>query len=224
LISTRGEGVEPKFHTWNLAKGQHTLRVAPAGDGPVTVYGMVLELTTSGVILDQLGIPGMRADIVLRWQEDTWGAMLARRKPDLVVLAYGTNDIGDVDEPIETYMETWRKVLTRLKNVNPTGSCLLVGPTDRLGRDELGHKRTLPRTAAVIAAQQQIAAQFGCGHWDAAAAMGGPGAMKRWQRAHLATADDVHLTRDGYTWLAELFEFALLREPRVGRQKRAAAR
>ena len=33
--------------------------------------------------------------------------------------------------------------------------------------------------------------------------------MQRWQQAKLATRDDVHLTRDGYLLLAELFDQAL---------------
>lgn len=217
-IATVSDKPQAAFHVWKVRDGAHTLRIAPAGDGPVTIYGMVMERAVSGVIVDQLGIPGMRADIQLHWQEDTWRDQIRRRHPDLVVLAYGTNDVGDDDEPIETYADTWRKVLTRLKTAVPQASCLLVGPTDRLGKDALGHKRTLPRTEAVIATQQKIAAEFGCGHWDAQAAMGGPGSMTAWRKAKLAATDDVHLDRAGYAWLAELFEAALLRHPKATRR------
>ncbi len=217
-ISTRAETVTALFHVWRKADSGHTLRIAPVGDGPVTIYGMVVERTEPGVIIDQLGIPGMRADILLHWQEDVWRDQIERRKPDLVVLAYGTNDVGDEDEPIEVYADTWRKVLIRLREAVPNASCLLVGPTDRLGKDPQGNKRTFPRTEAVIATQKRIAAELGCGQWDAQAAMGGPGSMTRWRRARLAQRDDVHLDRAGYTWLAELFEAELLREPKPMRK------
>lgn len=212
-ISTRADAVEAVFHVWRTTDAGHTLRIAPVGDGPVTIYGMVIERTAPGVIIDQLGIPGMRADILLHWQESVWRDQIERRKPDLVVLAYGTNDVGDEDEPIEVYADTWRKVLGRLRQAVPDASCILVGPTDRLGKDPQGEKRTFPRTAAVIQTQKRIAAELGCGQWDAQAAMGGPGSMTRWRRARLAQSDDVHLNRAGYTWLAELFEAELLREP-----------
>jgi lysophospholipase L1-like esterase len=217
-VPTRSTKTEAVFHVWKVRDGPHVVRIAPAGDGPVTIYGMVFERLLSGVILDQLGIPGMRADILTHWLEQTWSDQIVRRHPDLVVLAYGTNDVGDDDEPIEVYADTWRKVLTRVRKAVPEASCLLVGPTDRLAKDALGHKHTLPRTEAVIATQQKIAAEFGCGHWDAQAAMGGPDSMAKWRKAHLATADDVHLDHAGYTWMAELFEAALLHEPRATRR------
>jgi lysophospholipase L1-like esterase len=200
----------PAVATWQLADRPHQVRIRPAGNGMAGLYGVVVERSHGGVVLDQLGIPGMRAEIHLHWREDRWVEQAARRKPDLVVLAYGTNDlVGEVMESIEAYERGWRQVIARVRKAAPEASCILVGPTDRLVKDASGKKVTAPRTAAIVEAQRRVAAATGCAHWDARAAMGGDGAMARWQAAGWATRDDVHLTRKGYTKLAELFDTAL---------------
>lgn len=219
VVATRGDGTA-QVASWKLADTSHVVRMHPAGNGPVVLFGLNVDRTAPGVVVDQLGIPGMRADIHLRWHEPNWARMLTARKPDLVVLAYGTNEVADEAEPIEAYRDTWRKVLKRVRSAAPEAACLLVGPTDRLSKDLAGVKTTLPRTPAVIAAQKQVAAELGCAHWDAFAAMGGAGSMLAWQTAGLASVDDVHLTRNGYPWLAELLHYALLRD--LGRPMRTA--
>lgn len=196
------------LRAWQLRDSGHVVRLQPAGDGPVGLYGAVIERSAGGVVVDQLGIPGMRAEVHLHWQEQLWAEQLARRQPDLVVLAYGTNDLGEV-QTAEAYAAEWLQVLQRLRRAAPQAACLMVGPSDRLGKDDKGQRRPMPRTAEVIAVQKKVAAQMGCAHWDAVAAMGGLGSMAAWRRGRWATQDGVHLTRDGYTRLAELLDLAL---------------
>ena len=205
-VSARGDQGQPIVHKFSLKDAPHEVRLSPVGNGPVGLYGAVVERSTPGVVIDQLGIPGMRADVLLHWREDVFAQLVALRRPDLVVLAYGTNDVGDEGEPIETYEQTWRKVLLQVRAAAPDASCLIVGPTDRLTREEGGGKRSMPRTPAVIAAQRRMAAQFRCAHWDPQAAMGGPGAMTQWTLAGLTAKDDVHLNRAGYERMAGLMD------------------
>ncbi len=205
-LATKGDAGSAIVHTFALAMGPHEIKLAPVGNGPVSVYGVVVERSTPGVVIDQLGIPGMRAEVLLHWREDVFRGLVARRKPDLVVLAYGTNDVGDENEPMETYLTNWRKVLLQVRTAAPDASCLIVGPTDRLAKDD---KRTMPRTPAVIAAQRQVATEFRCAHWDPQAAMGGAGAMTTWTQAGLTARDDVHLNRAGYEKIAALMDAEL---------------
>ncbi len=205
-MPTRGAAGSALVHTFTLAMGPHEIRLSPAGNGPASIYGVVVERSSSGIVIDQLGIPGMRADILLHWREDVFRGLVSRRKADLVVLAYGTNDVGDENEPIETYLSTWRKVLLQVRSAAPDASCLIVGPTDRLARED---KRTMPRTPAVIAAQRKVATEFRCAHWDAQAAMGGAGGMNVWTQAGLTAKDDVHLNRAGYERMATLMDTEL---------------
>jgi lysophospholipase L1-like esterase len=214
-LSTKAERPGVRFEMWDLADGPHAVRLQPAGTGTVAVYGLIAERGNAGAVVDQLGIPGMRAEIQLHWREDLWRELITRRKPNLVVLAYGTNDVGDVDQPPEAYALQWRQVLARVRRAVPDAACLIVGPSDRLYRGPHRKLATMPRTPEVIAIQRAVAAEFGCGHWDMQAAMGGPGSMRRWQRAGLATGDNVHLTREGYAWMGELLHWALVREAQL---------
>lgn len=200
------------FYRIELADGAHRIKASPKGDGRVRVYGVVLERSSSGVIVDQMGIPGMRGKIQLHWQESTWRDQLRRRDPHLVVLAYGTNAVGDKGAPISTFVDKWRRVLERVRAAVPRSACLLVGTTDRPTRpNELGERVHRPRIDLINAAQKRVAAEYGCGFWDAFAAMGGEGSMLRWVQAGLGRPDHVHLSRKGYELKSQRFVRALLR-------------
>ncbi len=208
LVGRGPMAVERKV--WTVPDGPHALRLSPAGNGKVGIDGAVFERGNRGVVIDQLGIPGMQAEIHLHWVEAAWAQQLAWRSPHLVVLAYGTNDVSDPDNNDASYLAVWQRVLARVRKAAPQAACLVVGPSDRLhrqGRRWVG----FARTAAIIELQRKAAATAGCGHWDAQAAMGGPGAIGRWIGGGLATRDRVHLNREGYARLAELLDHALHR-------------
>ena len=195
-----------------LSDGAHTVRAHPTGDGTVYLYGAVLERDKPGVIVDQMGIPGMRGKIQLHWEEPAWRAQLRRRDPHLLIFAYGTNAVGDTGQPMRPFIEHWRRVLERARNAVPRAACLLVGPTDRPTRPNADGKREhRPRMDKVIAAQKEVAAEYGCGYWDAFAAMGGRGSMLRWVHFGLGRPDHVHLSREGYELKGDRFLAALLR-------------
>lgn len=216
-VSTAAAVTSVQFERFDLDDGGHTLRLSPKGDGVVRLYGVVLQRKAPGVILDQLGIPGMRGDILLTWQEKPWREQLQRRDPHLIVLAYGTNAVGDTGQPMSIFRSGWRRVLERVRAAAPDASCLLVGPTDRPSLpDEHGVRSHRPRMDRVIEAQREVAAEYGCGHWDAFAAMGGRGSMVRWVPAGLASRDHVHLTRAGYELKAERLLHALLENYSAG--------
>lgn len=191
--------------------GPHELEIRPVGDGEVRLFGVILERTVPGVVVDSLGIRGARASVWLRWDETLFQAQLRRRRPDLVMLAYGTNESGDTRQPITKYESRLATVLERLRRATPEASCVLVGPTDRpitRGR-RVVHRE---RTDLVIAAQRTIGARFGCAFWDASAAMGGPLSIVRWHEAtpRLAQKDLIHLTARGYMALGDNLARSLL--------------
>jgi lysophospholipase L1-like esterase len=130
---------------------------------------------------------------------------------DLVVLAYGTNEAGDVDVPMEAYDRDLRSVLARVRETVPNASCLLVGPSDRPERreDAISHR---PRTDAIVESQRRIAAEMGCGFFDVVSFMGGPLSMVRWvgHQPPLGTPDHVHFTREGYERMGRMLLDALL--------------
>jgi len=210
VLKTTGTSYTTGYADWSLRDGPHDVWVHPLGNGEVRIFGLALERRAPGVIWDTMGINGARADVQLRWDPALAADQLARRNPDLVVLAYGTNEVGDSD-PIATYERRLKDVLARLRGAAPRASCVLMGPTDRPimeGRTP----RPRPRTDELIAAQKRAVFAAGCAYWDARAAMGGAGAMERWVswEPRMAQKDHVHLTKGGYYHLAGLFLDALM--------------
>lgn len=190
--------------------GPHEVELRPMGDGEVRLLGAVLERGAPGVVVDTLGIRGARAADLLDIDETLWTEQVRRRQPDLIVLAYGTNESGDTHQSVESYMKKLETVLSRVKHAAPTAACVLIGPTDRpkkLRRDQWEPRE---RVELVDDAQAALSARFGCGFFSAFHAMGGPLSMVKWQKARLAQRDGVHLTIRGYELLAEYFAKGLL--------------
>jgi lysophospholipase L1-like esterase len=210
-VTTRGKDVGSAYRSFDVQDGPHNLEVRAVGDGEVRLFGMTLDRALVGVTVDSIGINGARVANLLNYSEAHWAAELKHRSPDLVVLAFGTNEAGD-----ETSQETYEKglvdVLGRIARAVPSASCLLLGPPDRATRTQ-GVWATPPKLQEIIASQQRVAEAAGCAFYNQLEAMGGPGTINTWvddPRA-LATKDRVHLTRDGYAYLAHQLVGDLLR-------------
>jgi lysophospholipase L1-like esterase len=211
-IKTASRTAGPAYERLTVPDGPHHVELATRGDGQVRIFGMAMDRDKPGVILDTLGIPGSRAKTHLLWDEPLYREHLARRRPDLVVLAYGTNESGDDDQPIEEYEAELRRVVERVRETVPKASCLLVGPSDRPKSTDGGAYSERPRTAQIVQTQREVANQFGCGFFDLVAFMGGPMSMLDWCDGvpPLGASDHVHFTRSGYEALGNVLYDALL--------------
>ncbi len=212
-IVTAADGVAPGIEALDpLADGPHTLEVRTRGDGPVRIFGASVERERAGVIVDNMGLNGARAVSQLRWQEDLHEPALRSLRPSLVVLAYGTNESGDDDHPIEEYETELWQVVGRIRGTVPEASCLLVGPSDRPVRERGGVLLDRPRTAAIIEVQRRVARAFGCGFFDLVEFGGGPMSTARWALSDppFAQRDLVHFTARAYVRLGEVLHDALM--------------
>jgi lysophospholipase L1-like esterase len=203
---------EPAYLSLEASDAPH--RIDLIVDSPVAlqIFGLSLERAGSGVLLDTLGIPGSRAAYHLLWDDALYREHLARRRPDLIAFAYGTNESGDDDASIASYEAQLDRVIARAREIAPNASCLLIGPSDRPVKDDDGTFTARPRQALVIDAQRRVAFAHGCGFFDVVALMGGPLGMLRWTAAlpPLATRDYVHFTRLGYEELGRVLHDALV--------------
>lgn len=192
--------------------GPHEIEVRPYGDGEVRLFGMQIENGRPGVVVDTLGISGTRAANHLAWNEPVWQESFAQRDPKLYLLAYGTNETTDEDQPMSAYRRDLKAVLDRLKATSPDASCVLVGPGDFPEQSPDGLWTTRPRLVEIVEAQRAVAYEAGCGFWDALAFMGGAGSMHTWATSvpQMAKGDHIHLTRRGYVRLGMAVTDALM--------------
>ncbi|MGH7293366.1 MAG: GDSL-type esterase/lipase family protein, partial [Polyangiaceae bacterium] len=213
-VSTRAPVSGSGWFPFDVADAPHNVEVRAVGDGEVRVFGMTLDRPEAGVIVDTLGINGAQIFTTLRWNEAHFSEQLRHAAPDLVVLAYGTNEALEPGLTDEVYERKLVDFLGRIARAAPASSCLLLGPPD-LARHTKGHDdwKTWPRVREIAAVQRRVAAAAGCGFFDQQEAMGGPGAIVAWatEPESRAQGDRVHLTRGGYAFMANAFAGDLLR-------------
>ena len=210
-VSTRGSRTRPAYATFRVPDGGHRFELRTLSRRPVWLFGVAVERDRPGVIVDTLGINGSRARYQLLWHDGIYREHLQRRKPDLVVLAYGTNESGD-ESPIEDYERDLRTVVKRVRETVPEASCLLIGPSDRPMQVEERVFEDRSRTTRVIEVQHRVALDHGCGFFDLVAFQGGSLSMIQWAANDPAYAsqDHIHYTRLGYQRLGEVLLSALL--------------
>lgn len=166
------------------------------------LFGVIAEGRTPGIVLDSFGIDGARAATPISWNADSWVQQVRARNPSLVVVAYGTNDVGDSGE-LSAVGENIAQLISRVREASPFADCLLVGPTDRV--DE--NWETLLRVAQLDALERRTAGTLGCAYFSAFEVMGKQGGLLAWSQRSppLATRDRLRLTAAGYRRLgAEL--------------------
>ncbi len=211
VVDTHGE-IGPGHARFRVHDAAHRIEVRVIDDAPVRIFGIAMERDRSGVVVDTLGIPGSRARSHLRWRDATYRTEVRHRRPDMFVLAYGTNESEDVNVPSARHESDLARVVERLQGLAPQASCLLVGPSDRPLQAEDGTWGPRPHVGEVIAIERRVAAAHGCGFFDLRAFMGGEGAMMDWVQNEppFAQADHIHLTEEGHARLAEVMTAALL--------------
>lgn len=168
-----------------------------------------LMQSRSRVIYDVLGINGARAVRLLSWNESSFTSSVERRKPDLIILAYGTNEVTDNNWSVESYQRVFVSILRRFRRAAPHASILIFGPPDRAVRTS-GGWQSASRMTALLEAQRRAAIEMGAAFWNSYAAMGGAGSMNNWVARGLGQRDHVHLTAPGYVRLGGMFYEDLL--------------
>ena len=182
--------------------------------GAVRILGVALE-NGPGASYAAFGANGAQASWLLRSDPAIFAGVLRRELPDLLVLAFGTNEASLRDFEPEAYRRNLRTLLERIRAALPSAAILLLGPPDAdLSRARPG------ALADVIRVQAELARQAGALFVSQREAMGGDGAIHDWASGGLALRDRVHFTAEGYARLARAGVSALF--TRLERSKPAA--
>ena len=199
-LSLSSDAPLPDYFTAPLPSDRmHRIEVRTVAPGKTRILGIVTEHIAPGVSYDVLGINGARAKRLISWNDTAFVDNIVQRKPDLIIVAYGTNEVSDDDWTIESYQRMFAAILRRFKRAAPQASILVYGPPDRTDIALGG------RMAAMIEAQRRAALEVGAAFWSSYGAMGGPGSMDVWASMGLGQGDRVHLTKDGYIRMGSMF-------------------
>ena len=155
------------------------LDVEVEGPGTLTLFGVAHELDRPGVVVDPIALAGVTPSVMLRWDADIVMGMIARRRADLLVIAYGEVEAqsASVDEP--AYRRDVARTLRRLRIAAAEAPCLVVGPPPSL-RSVAGSWEEWPGVAVVETLQREAARAEGCAFWSMRQGIGGAGELRRW--------------------------------------------
>jgi hypothetical protein len=87
--------LQPQARSFTIEPGSHRFLLKTTHSGPVRLFGWAAD-KRRGVTYEALGLIGVRASVILNWNEEVLRTYLERRDPALIVLAYGTNEAVDL--------------------------------------------------------------------------------------------------------------------------------
>jgi lysophospholipase L1-like esterase len=199
---------------WSPLAAPDALRmiVTTRGDGLVDMLSCQVGRRNPGVTWSNLGTIGATVELLSRWDNDIVRAELQRLQPDLIVLAFGTNEGFQRATDLVTYAAMYRAAVDMLRSGAPQADLLLIGPPDGVVRRHTagpggcgGAWQEPQNLAPVRAVQRRVAGDLGLAYWDWSSGMGGSCTMVAWAAANppLAASDHVHLLHAGYRLTAE---------------------
>jgi lysophospholipase L1-like esterase len=216
----------------------HAIReiaVRSTSDAPVTVTGIHVERDGDGVSYLSLGFPGATVQVLEKLAVANLSDDMRRIAPDIIVLAFGTNEGFNDALDIGAYSAEYQRVIAKLKFLQPDARIVLIGPPDGARLPGAAHPcsggatghdcgetatrsievsgashcrfETPPKLAQVRDAQRAIAEKAGAMFWDWSSIMPGPCGAQTWAAATppLMAHDYVHMTLDGYRLSADKF-------------------
>ncbi|CNH73476.1 SGNH/GDSL hydrolase family protein [Yersinia pekkanenii] len=157
------------------------------------------NLQPHGVIVSALGINGAQVSMLDKW-EANWPGVLKKLEPDLIILAYGTNEAFNTDLPLNHYQQMLTRQIKKIRQSVPDATILLVGPgSSIMNKKGVGCRQRQPELLKpIIAVQKQVAQVENVLFWDWFAFMGGDCSIERWAVEGKARPDLIHLSAEGY--------------------------
>ena len=210
----------PRCVTIRSATLQASVTVT-AGERPATITSWATFRDQGGVALSNLGVVGAQLRHFGRTDDIVIAEELRAYTPDLIVLAFGTNEGFMLRFDPHAYEATLRGQIDRVRTLAPGVPLLLLGAPDALTRYQalranadgpvVGCPDAVdpplfapPALGRVRDIQREVARQLGIAFWDWQAAMGGPCAARGWTIAEppLMRPDHIHFRWPGGQALA----------------------
>lgn len=163
----------------------------------------------SGAVVSALGINGAELSYWNRWSND-WQNELTAVAPNLVILAYGTNEAYNDNLDVEQARSILMDKIQKIRASSPQTAVMIVSAPESLKRTagECGSRPI--KLSAVQSMQLQVAQSMHTLYWDWQKAMGGSCSMKSWINQGLGRADGVHFSASGYQRLGRTLASDLL--------------
>jgi len=198
---------EPGVACRELVLSQPIAEVTLTGEGgATTLHDIRLTGVSGGVAVSSLGTVGATLNDLAQRDQALVALELAAWRPDLIVLAFGTNDGFDAQLTAQGYETLLRGQIARLRALSPGAALMILGAPDALkfGLTGCGLGRGAPAGLAMVRdVQRRVAADTGVAFWDWHGRMGGDCAAERLATLSepMMRPDRVHFTATGADWI-----------------------
>ena len=173
-----------------------------------------------GLSLSNLGVVGSTLMDLEGRDAATVETQLRADPPDLILLAYGTNEGFDDDFDPLAYEQVLRRRIASLRQVAPDAVLMIMGAPDGLRRRQTtpgpqrwsqscgseGEWQAPPALALVRDVQRRVSEDLGVAFWDWYGRMGGACSADRLAGTGepLMRGDRVHFTATGAEWIGDI--------------------
>ena len=208
-----------------------TLEIVTTSSGPVELSGVFVDQRQTGVSYLSVGFPGARVTVLKRMAPENLADDMSRIDPDMIVLAFGTNEGFDDNLDPADYQATLTGIVHALMDGRPNRKIVIVGPPPGARKND--SCRDLkpacgqavsgacwaqpPKLTAVREAEKAVAAAVGATFWDWSSVLPSACDLERGNLGDPAIfgPDRVHMTGKGYRDSADAFAQVLA--PLVGK-------
>ena len=201
-----------KDNQWHFSKfkAQFPITITAGMNFQTAIGGLwARNSSNQGAVLSALGINGYQLNQWDRWNTVAWQNELNVVNPDLIILAYGTNEAYNNME-IEIVRQTLLKTISQIRNASPNSAIMIIGASESL-KSTSGSCGVRPaKLTELQQMQREVAASQHTLYWDWQAAMGGECSMKSWINQGLARSDGVHFTASGYDRIGQALANSIL--------------
>jgi lysophospholipase L1-like esterase len=171
----------------------------------VTYYGFNFENSNPGILYHSIGVNGAKYKHYA--SAPAFGEQTSILKPDLIVLALGTNEALDHPYSDPKFLEYVDGLIKQLKTHNPSAVILISIHPDSF-------RRKNKRNPGVLAVREKLieyADREKITYFDLFEAGGGKEFAEQWRDKELLRPDGVHFTRAGYELQGNMFYLALIK-------------
>lgn len=201
-ISTESDELSAGMQTIEVDDGAHAIELK-AGGPNVRVFGVALERSDPGIVVDSLGVGGATIAILDRMHARVTREALRHRKYDLVMLL-----TGGTEDDNEAHDAALTSFIHRLRDALPNVPVLIMSPID-FAYGGRSHPKPARRIARLADRKRRIALANGCAYWDFHGAMGGELSIVTFASHRLAWNDLVHLTESGGAFMGRRIAYAI---------------
>lgn len=182
---------------WEFPQVSPALRLKIKSQSELALLGFALD-STSGVAVDNLALRGQSSPLLHRTDADLFKAMAEHLNIGMVMIQFGTNVIPFETKNYRFYQNILSQQFDLIKSYIPDVPVMIIGVADA-AHSVNGKVESYKHLSYLRDAQKELALQYGFAYFDLYEAMGGQGAIIKWNQSNptLALSDYIHFTRKG---------------------------